>query len=119
MGVPTSEVGYTSVTTGRGDHEIHKGHVVALGEEGSVLSDCMTFFILQVSTADQHCGSNITKYCHAARLVSPISKVSCRNTALILRKACFLPCKSCVTKVYSTLRLILLLLTTLLINNLE
>jgi hypothetical protein len=30
MGVPTSEVGYTSATTGRGDHEIHKGHVVAL-----------------------------------------------------------------------------------------
>jgi hypothetical protein len=33
MGVPTSEVGYTSATTGRGDHEVHKGHVVALGEK--------------------------------------------------------------------------------------
>jgi hypothetical protein len=32
MGIPTSEVGYTSATTGRGDHEVHKGHVVALGE---------------------------------------------------------------------------------------
>jgi hypothetical protein len=31
MGVPTSEVGYTSATTGRGDHEVHTGHVVALG----------------------------------------------------------------------------------------
>jgi hypothetical protein len=30
MDVPTSEVGYTSATTGRGDHEVHKGHVVAL-----------------------------------------------------------------------------------------
>jgi hypothetical protein len=30
MGVPTSEVGYTSATTGRGDHEVHKGYVVAL-----------------------------------------------------------------------------------------
>jgi hypothetical protein len=30
MGVPTSEVGYTSATIGRGDHEVHKGHVVAL-----------------------------------------------------------------------------------------
>jgi hypothetical protein len=30
MGVPTSEVGYTSATTGRGEHEVHKGHVVAL-----------------------------------------------------------------------------------------
>jgi hypothetical protein len=30
MGVPTSEVGYTSATTGRGDHKVHHGHVVAL-----------------------------------------------------------------------------------------
>jgi hypothetical protein len=27
MGVPTLVVGYTSTTTGRGDHEVHKGHV--------------------------------------------------------------------------------------------
>jgi hypothetical protein len=32
MGVPTSEVGYTSATTGRGDYEVHKRHVVALGK---------------------------------------------------------------------------------------
>jgi hypothetical protein len=32
MGVPTSEVGYTSATTGSGDHEVHKGHVVVLGD---------------------------------------------------------------------------------------
>jgi hypothetical protein len=30
MGVPASEVGYTSATTGRGDHEVHKGHVVVV-----------------------------------------------------------------------------------------
>jgi hypothetical protein len=34
MGVPILEVGYTSATTGRGDHEVHKGHVVALGVGG-------------------------------------------------------------------------------------
>jgi hypothetical protein len=33
MGVPTLEVGYTSATTGRGGHEVHKGHVVALEEK--------------------------------------------------------------------------------------
>jgi hypothetical protein len=33
MGVPTLEVGYISATTGRGDHEVHKGHVVALEEK--------------------------------------------------------------------------------------
>jgi hypothetical protein len=27
VGVSASEVGYTSATTGRGDHEVHKGHV--------------------------------------------------------------------------------------------
>jgi hypothetical protein len=32
MGVPASEVGYTSATTGRRDHEVHKGHVVALAK---------------------------------------------------------------------------------------
>jgi hypothetical protein len=30
MGVSTLEVSYTSATTGRGDYEVHKGHVVAL-----------------------------------------------------------------------------------------
>jgi hypothetical protein len=30
MGVPTSEVGYTSAATGRGDHQVQDGHVVAL-----------------------------------------------------------------------------------------
>jgi hypothetical protein len=30
MGVPTSEVGYTSATTVRGDHKVRKGHMVAL-----------------------------------------------------------------------------------------
>jgi hypothetical protein len=30
MALPALEVGYTLATTGRGDHEVHKGHVVAL-----------------------------------------------------------------------------------------
>jgi hypothetical protein len=33
MGVPVSEVGYTLATAWRGDHEVHKGHVEALGEK--------------------------------------------------------------------------------------
>ena len=33
MGVPTSEVGYTSATTRRGDHESSYEHVVALGRK--------------------------------------------------------------------------------------
>jgi hypothetical protein len=37
MGVQTSEVSYTSVTTGRGDHEVHKGHVVVLKEKHYVM----------------------------------------------------------------------------------
>jgi hypothetical protein len=30
MGVPTSDFGYTSTTTGRGDHEVLKEHVVEM-----------------------------------------------------------------------------------------
>ena len=33
MGVPTLEVGYTPAMPRREDHEVHKGHVVALGEK--------------------------------------------------------------------------------------
>jgi hypothetical protein len=33
MDVQTSEVGYTSATTGRGDNEVHKGHVVAMAQK--------------------------------------------------------------------------------------
>jgi hypothetical protein len=33
MGIPSSEVSYTSATTGREDHQVHKRHVVALGKE--------------------------------------------------------------------------------------
>jgi hypothetical protein len=35
MGVPTSEVGYTSAMPRREDHEVHKEHVVALGGKTS------------------------------------------------------------------------------------
>jgi hypothetical protein len=38
MSVPTSEVGYTSATARKGDHEVHKGHVVAL-EKKFVVSE--------------------------------------------------------------------------------
>jgi hypothetical protein len=33
MGVPNSDLGYTSATTGRGHHETRKGHVVALAKK--------------------------------------------------------------------------------------
>jgi hypothetical protein len=33
MGVPTPEVCYTSAITGRGDHEVRDGHVVALDKK--------------------------------------------------------------------------------------
>ena len=36
MGVPTSEVGYTPAKPRREDHEVHKGHVVALGRKKTI-----------------------------------------------------------------------------------
>jgi hypothetical protein len=49
MGVPTSEVGYTSATTGRGDHEVHKGNVVALGGKKSGIFLFKTKYSLFIS----------------------------------------------------------------------
>jgi hypothetical protein len=40
MGVPTSEVSYTSATTGRGDHEVNKVHVVALDKKKLLMHTC-------------------------------------------------------------------------------
>jgi len=40
MGVPTSEVGYTSTMPRREDHEVHKRHAVAL--EGGTLASGST-----------------------------------------------------------------------------
>jgi hypothetical protein len=37
MGVLTLEVGYTSATTGKGDREVHKVHVVALAQKNYVM----------------------------------------------------------------------------------
>jgi hypothetical protein len=37
MGVPTTEVSSTSAAAGSGDHEVHKGHVVALGEKNVLM----------------------------------------------------------------------------------
>ena len=47
MGVPTSEVGYTPTMPRREDHEVHKGHVVALGggeSNGNVSVDLHPLF---------------------------------------------------------------------------
>jgi hypothetical protein len=48
LGVPTSEVGYTSATTGRGDHEVHKGHVVALDKKINKNTKIYILMYLQV-----------------------------------------------------------------------
>jgi hypothetical protein len=44
MGFPPLEVGYTTATTGRGDYEVHKGHVVALKKTLSVFPGCTTLY---------------------------------------------------------------------------
>ena len=37
MGVPTSEVGYAPAMHRREDHEVHKGHVVALEKKKKII----------------------------------------------------------------------------------
>jgi hypothetical protein len=46
MDFPTSEVGYTSATNRRGDHEVHKGHVVALAKNKSRKRSYCTILII-------------------------------------------------------------------------
>ena len=45
MGVPNSEVGYTPAMSRREDYEVHKGYVVALGEEKSIL-----YYIIELTS---------------------------------------------------------------------
>jgi hypothetical protein len=45
MGVPTTDVGYTSVTAGKGDHEVHKGHVVVF-EKKFCINVCVILKII-------------------------------------------------------------------------
>jgi hypothetical protein len=54
MGVPTSEVGYTSATTRRGDHKVHKGHVLALGNNDIILELCLTDCSVDIALLQQH-----------------------------------------------------------------
>jgi hypothetical protein len=51
MGVSTSEFGYTSAATGRRDHKVHKGHVVALVKKKSygLLRSVAWYFVPEVS----------------------------------------------------------------------
>jgi purine-cytosine permease-like protein len=49
MGVPTSEVGYTSATVGRGDHEVHKGHVGYWGDIIIILLLLLSLSLLLLS----------------------------------------------------------------------
>jgi len=37
MGVPNSEVGYTSAMPRREDHEVHKRHVVAMDQKKTLI----------------------------------------------------------------------------------
>ena len=48
MGVPTSEVGYTSATARRGDHEISYEHVVALKKTFLIKSDIFIIIVVYI-----------------------------------------------------------------------
>jgi hypothetical protein len=52
MGVPSSEVGYTSATTGRGAYEVHNGHVVALKKLGDSSSNSSIYEGYWISVND-------------------------------------------------------------------
>jgi hypothetical protein len=54
MGVPTSEVGCTPAMLRREDNEVHKGHVVALGEKKKYRSMLKILEALRRITVTSH-----------------------------------------------------------------
>ena len=63
MGVPTSEVGYTPAMPRREDHEVHKGHVVAMDKKKIIVhffkSFCNVPCEMHLSENGQNCGRNM------------------------------------------------------------
>ena len=57
MGVPTSEVGYTPAMPRREDHEVHKGHVVALEKK------------IYISILDRACGPQVVNQFRKHRIL--------------------------------------------------
>jgi hypothetical protein len=88
MDFPTSEVGHTSTTTGRGGHEVRKGHVVALGGNTIIWSTWDNYFRVQTYFTG-HCMSLWCRFWHTANwMINPFrSYVELLPT---LRFSCFL-----------------------------
>jgi hypothetical protein len=63
MGIPTIEVGYTSATTGRGDYEVYKGHVLALVWEKKKM--------LNAPVDKRVCRGNLTEFLYDERTPIP------------------------------------------------
>jgi hypothetical protein len=74
MGVPASEVGYTSATPGRGDHEVHYGHVVALEEEDIKHFNNCDFLKIILSIRGDHCDYSLGA---PQNLVKPLQELTC------------------------------------------
>ena len=68
MGVPTSEVGYTPAMPRREDHEVHKGHVVAVDQKKLFCFHAMRgiTWLAEELLASQEglCSTEFLKYTH-------------------------------------------------------
>jgi len=65
MGVPTSEVGYTPAMPRREDHEVHKGHVVALGGKKYSIG----IYLYQARRSKQQDFTNIYRPTHSREML--------------------------------------------------
>jgi microcompartment protein CcmK/EutM len=68
MGVTASEVGYTSATAGRGDHEVYKGHLAAWGgaQRQHVKNGEMAVKAARIGVSDQvnlRCDHHFLSFC--------------------------------------------------------
>ena len=79
MGVPTSEVGYTPAMPRREDHEVHKGHVVALDQKNTYLFIYLFIYLCFADRASLYNLSNWPTWCTK----------SCFIRSLLYSSTCF------------------------------
>jgi hypothetical protein len=118
MGVPTSEVDYTSATTGRGDHEVHKGHVVALEIKTGFLTEvlaasCHYFYKNFTVHVHTQCGQNKNLpnvqtcepscYHSAFNILNNILRISQQPPCHLIIQPCGIHSYHCVWKIYEVI----------------
>ena len=101
MGVPTSEVGYSPTMPRREDHEVYKGHVVALGEKKKPLRLRNRMSVINMRFAKDQRGvilrgqvSTYTKLCFSLNEQHAHHEDSSSKNSVLLHDFCHRVCEA-------------------------